>query len=60
MITFEPDSPWDVGQLVTLRDGEATTVKRVTAVERADDGMEAQYTLVDASVPEHLYTYVAE
>lgn len=48
MITFEPDSPWEVGQVVTFREeGRLPYRKVVEAVEHSGDGYEAQYTLVD-------------
>jgi hypothetical protein len=46
MITFEPDSPWEVGQIVTLREGDQESRKVVVAVESSDDGSETQYQLV--------------
>lgn len=48
MITFEPDSPWEVGQLVTFReDGRPPYQKIVESFERSEDGSETQYSLVD-------------
>lgn len=51
MITFEPDSPWEVGQVVIFRDDQLGTVtqKVITAVEHSEDGMESQYTFQDAA-----------
>jgi hypothetical protein len=48
MITFEPDSPWQVGQYVTFRDGDRSCVK---VVETKDEsGNETQYSFVDQRV----------
>lgn len=49
MITFEPDSPWEVGQIVIFRDDKlgTATPKIITAVEHSPDGMESQYTFQD-------------
>jgi hypothetical protein len=48
MISFEPDSPWEVGQLVTFREEDGPIYhKVVVSVEHSNDGYEAQYTLVD-------------
>lgn len=45
MITFNPDSPWEVGQVVMFRNGDLPPQpKIVTAVEHSEDGMESQYT----------------
>jgi hypothetical protein len=46
MITFEPDSPWEVGQVVIFRDGDEPPYRKVViAVEHSDDGTETQYRL---------------
>jgi hypothetical protein len=48
MITFEPDSPWEVGQLVKFReDGRPPYQKVVESLEWSRDGLETQYSLVD-------------
>lgn len=48
MITFEPDSPWDIGQVVVFREeGRPNYRKVVTSVEHSDNGYETQYVLVD-------------
>lgn len=48
IITFEPDSPWEVGQLVVFREGDKPIYRKVvTAVEHSDDGTETQYQLVN-------------
>jgi hypothetical protein len=48
LITFEPDSPWEVGQVVTFREeGRPIYHKLVVSVEHADDGSETQYKLID-------------
>jgi len=50
VITFEPDSPWEVGQIVIFRDDKlgTATPKIITAVEHSPDGMESQYAFQDA------------
>lgn len=50
MITFEPESPWTVGQFVTLRAGDFSTVKVVERVEQSEDGNETQYSLVSQRI----------
>lgn len=50
MITFEPESPWTVGQLVTIRDGDLCAVKVVESVEHSDDGNTHQYNFVSQQV----------
>lgn len=46
MITFDPDSPYEVGDKVTLRDGERVVGEyRVIGVDHSDDGSETQYQL---------------
>lgn len=48
MIAFEPDSPWEVGQVVSFHEeGRPVYRKRVVKVERSEDGSETQYELVD-------------
>lgn len=51
MITFEPDTPWEVGQIVEFRhpDGRVER-KRITSVEHSDDGMETQYAFQAADI----------
>jgi hypothetical protein len=49
MITFYPDSPWEVGQLVIFREGKRVVdVKVVETVEHS--GNETQYSFVDPKV----------
>ena len=49
MITFAPDSPWEIGQVVMFRDGDKPPVaKIITSVEHSEDGMESQYQFKDA------------
>lgn len=50
MITFEPETPWTVGQSVTLHDdGDGlTSVKVVESIEHSKN--ETQYHLVDERV----------
>jgi hypothetical protein len=50
VITFEPETPWHVGQYVTLRAGDFADVKVVERVEQSEDGMETQYILVSQQV----------
>jgi hypothetical protein len=50
MITFEPESPWEIGQHVTFRDGERSCVKVVESVGQSDDGNETQYAFVTERV----------
>jgi hypothetical protein len=46
MITFEPDSPWEVGQVVVFREAEEPIYRKVVvSVEHSDDGTETQYQL---------------
>lgn len=46
MITFDPDSPYEVGDKVTLRDGERVVGEyRVIGVDHSEDGSETQYHL---------------
>ncbi len=51
MITFEPDAPWGVDQIVEFRypDGRVER-KRITSVEHSDDGMETQYAYQAADI----------
>jgi hypothetical protein len=51
MITFEPDSPWEVGQVVVFREeGRPNCRKVVVSVEHSDDGSETQYQLVNPTL----------
>jgi hypothetical protein len=44
MITFEPDSPWEVGQLVKFReDGRPPYQKVVESLEWSRDGLETHH-----------------
>jgi hypothetical protein len=46
VLTFDPDSPWEVGQVVIFREGEKQVGRKVVvSVEQSEDGMETQYTL---------------
>lgn len=47
MLTFDPDSPWEVGQIVIFREGDKLVGRKVVvSVEHSADGMETQYRMV--------------
>jgi hypothetical protein len=43
MVTFEPDSPWEAGQVVVTSEGDNRTEMVVDSVEHSSD--ETQYRL---------------
>ena len=48
MISFEPDSPWEVGQCVVFHEEGGPIYRKVVAsVEHSADGNETQYALVN-------------
>lgn len=51
ILTFEPESPWEVGQHVTFHRGDHSVVMVVESIEESEDGVEVQYTFV----PEHIW-----
>jgi hypothetical protein len=49
VITFEPDSPWKLGQVVIFREDDKPVYRKVVvSVEHSDDGIETQYRLVNS------------
>lgn len=61
MITFEPDSPWEVGQVVTFHEeGRPPYRKVVESVEHSGDGSETQYSLVDVAADKTLGYVLAQ
>jgi hypothetical protein len=62
MLVFNPDSPWAVGDKVTVtKDGKVVAVVRITEVEQSPDGTETQYQTEPWSTDllrHMLYSYV--
>jgi hypothetical protein len=59
VITFDPDSPWEVGDVVVFREGDTPIMrKQVVSVEHSEDGNETQYQF--ASAPDSLVRYMLQ
>lgn len=47
MLRFDPEAPWDVGQLVIISDDKtgAASMREVIHIDRSDDGLTTEYQL---------------